>query len=165
MPEQAKPVGYNCAQITLHWLVAALLPVSFFSHDAMQSAWRAVRRGAGAEPGWIAQVHIWVGLTILVLVLIRLAIRLSRGAPEAPADTPKPMAWIARPSHWLIYAVLIALPATGLAAWFLGIHIAGDLHGLLFTIGWILIALHTGAALLHQYVLKDRLISRMMRPN
>lgn len=159
------PKGYSRLQIGLHWLIAGLLIVSFFSHESMKTTWRALERGA-AEVPFSAGValHVLSGLTILALTLLRLAIRLRRGAPAGPESSPPIMDLAARLAHWALYAVLLVLPASGIAAWFFGVKQAADTHGILFTIAWVLIALHTVAALFHQLVLKDNLLQRMRRP-
>jgi cytochrome b561 len=157
------PAGYSRLQIALHWLIAALLVGSFITHEGMKAAWKVAREG-GTEVNTGATLHVVLGISILVLTLVRLALRQFRGVPAAPDGGSRPLDWVATATHWALLALLLLLPASGGAAWFLGIREAGDTHEVLFTIGWILVALHTAAALFHQYVLKDGLLLRMRRP-
>lgn len=155
---------YSRAQVVLHWTTLALLLVSFISHEGMKDAWRALRQGgeaASAAPGLGSQVHVWVGATVLALTLIRLVLRVTQGAPR-PVEGQSPLLTVASSIlHGLLYLVLLAIPATGLAAWFGGITDLGEVHEVLFNIALLLVAGHIGAALFHQFVLKDRLLARM----
>ncbi len=54
-----------------------------------------------------------LGAIILVLGLIRLVVRLVRGAPPLPVDMPAPMKPAAYLSHLAFYALMIALPLIG----------------------------------------------------
>ena len=91
-------------------------------------------------------------------------LRLTRGVPDAPDATPA-MEMAVKVGHLAIYALMIALPATGLAAFFGGIDILAELHeGPLKALLWVLIAGHVVMALYHQFVLKDGLLDRMRTP-
>ncbi|MCB1387801.1 MAG: cytochrome b/b6 domain-containing protein [Rhodobacteraceae bacterium] len=153
---------YSRAQVLLHWATLLLLLVSFVSHEGMKTAWRALRRGTeGAEPGALAQVHVWVGVTILVLTLLRLVLRFTQGAPRPVEGQPPLMTVAAAILHGLLYLMLLAIPLTGLMAWFGGITDLGEVHEVLFNLSLALVAGHVAAALYHQFVLKDRLMARM----
>lgn len=154
--------GYNRAQIALHWAVAGVLLVSFFSHDAMKDALRAVERGQ--DHGGVGyQVHVAAGLTVLALVAVRLLLRVVRPAPGLPPGTPPMIERAATLTHWALYALLVLIPVSGMVTWFGGIEDAGDVHELLFQVLFVLVALHTAAALFHHFVLKDGLLWRMVR--
>lgn len=157
-----KSGSYNRTQIALHWAVALVLVVSFFSHDAMKAGWRAFNRGQDyASIG--VQVHVIAGIVVLALVALRLLLRWWTGVPDMPPGTHPLMSRAASLSHWALYAVLVLMPVSGMLAWFGGIGDAGDVHELLFNLLLALVALHTVAALFHHYVLKDGLIHRMTR--
>ena len=153
---------YARLQVALHWTTLAVLLVSFVSHEAMSDAWRALRRGSeGFEPAIGTQVHVIAGIVVLGLTLLRLILRVTKGAPP-PVEGQSPLLTVAAASvHGLLYLVLLAIPMTGLAAWFGGITDLGEVHEVLFTLGLVLVAGHVGAALFHQFVLKDRLLARM----
>jgi cytochrome b561 len=155
--------GFNRTQIGLHWAVAALLVVEFASHEGIKPAFRAVMQGQDLAVGLGANLHIYTGFALLVLVAWRLVLRLQRGTPDLPEGNPSWMEWASKLTHWAIYALLFAIPVTGIWAWYGPNHEMGDLHEMLWTVGWMLVALHTVAALYHHYVLKDGLIKRMMK--
>ena len=152
-----KPKGYALSQIVLHWLIVAMLIVSYLSSEAMH-----IRPGESPTAG--TGVHVWFGIAILVLMLGRLGLRLTLGAPEPPEGGPSWAAKLAGITHWALYAMLVALPVLGAMAWFGGIHVAGDIHSLLFNVAFAAVGLHVLAALYHQFVLKDGLLDRMRRP-
>jgi len=153
---------YSRTQVILHWTTLVLLLVSFVSHEAMNDAWRALRRGTeDFEPAAGVAVHVWIGVAILVLTLVRLALRLTRGAPAPVAGQP-PLATIAAALlHVALYILLLAIPAAGIAAWFGAITSAAEVHEVLFNIAWVLVAGHVVMALYHQFVMKDNLMARM----
>ena len=110
-------------------------------------------------------MHIIVGSLVLAFALWRLVLRYSRGVPAAPEGESRLMTRAGWASHVALYALMIALPVTGLLAWFGGINALADLHGgVLKALLWGLIALHVLAALYHQFILKDGLLNRMRKP-
>ena len=60
-------------------------------------------------------IHKPLGIAILVLALLRLAVRLRFGAPPLPLDLPEPMKLAAHLSHYALYALMIAMPLIGWA--------------------------------------------------
>ena len=131
-------------------------------------------------------VHETVGLALLAIVLVRLAWRLG-GNPPPPA-LPGPMAaWtvpVAHAAHWILYALMIALPLTGivltfargqalpiLGLWEIASPWARDrafsrsvkgVHELLANATLVLAALHVAAALVHHHLWKDDTLRRML---
>ena len=153
---------YSRAQVILHWTTLVLLLVSFFSHEAMGEAWRALRRGTeGYVPGIGVGLHVWIGVAILVLTLIRLVLRLMHGAPAPDANQPRLITIASASLHGALYLLLLAIPAAGIAAWFGAITSAAEVHEVLFNIAWVLVAGHVVMALYHQFVMKDNLLARM----
>ncbi len=158
----SKVTGYSRAQIALHWGILLLLGVSYVSSDKMKAAWHAFHEGRDAF-GTTAAAHVWVGVAILALMLFRVAIRLTRGAPDLPAGGHPVANLIAKLTHLGLYALLLLLPVSGMMAWFGGVDAAGEVHELLFNLGIALVILHVVGALYHQFVLKDGLMERMKR--
>ncbi|WP_375689387.1 cytochrome b [Pseudooceanicola sp. LIPI14-2-Ac024] len=139
----------------------ALIAVQYLFHDGIEAAWRAFRQTGTATATSGALVHIVPGLLVLAFALWRLALRLTRGSPPPPAGTP---AWMARTAgliHWALYALMLLVPASGAAAWFLGATGAGAAHEVLKTLLLVLIGLHVLAVLYHQIVRRDGLLARM----
>ena len=156
--------GYSGLQILLHWLIGILIAVNWFISDGMEEAFDAHTEG-GAVAFWPSSIHVYIGLAVLALVLIRIAVRLMRGAPAAPDGTSGLMDLAGHISHLALYGLLVLVPTLGAVGWYLRYDPAGGLHVLTMNIMLILIGLHAVAALFHQYVLKDGLIRRMMRPS
>ncbi|NIY73905.1 cytochrome b [Marivivens donghaensis] len=153
------PLKYTRTQVALHWSVFVLLIVSFFSHEGMKRAFGTFLRNGTAEMSTGAYVHIIVGIIILALVVWRIVLRITNTAPPEPKGGLLGLA--AKAVQFILYAVLVILPVSGLIAWFGGVHDAGDVHEVMFTIGWLLVALHIIAALVHQFYWKDNLLARM----
>ncbi len=157
----AVPVSYSRAQKLLHWAIAALVLAQYVLLDGIARAFGAgMREGTLAYSG-IVVGHIVVGVLIAVLTLWRLGLRLTRGAPPAPASEPAPLRAVAALAHWAFYVILIAMAASGAVAWFGQFGPAAAAHMLGKTVLLALIALHVGAALYHQLWLRDGLIARM----
>jgi cytochrome b561 len=59
--------------------------------------------------------HKTLGITILILVLIRIIVRLRYGTPPLPADLPPLLKLGAVLSHYALYALMIVMPLLGWA--------------------------------------------------
>lgn len=151
---------YSRIQIILHWAIAGLFLISFFSHEAMGETYRTLMRTGELNVSLGMGLHIWIGVLILLLVIARVIVRLRKGAPEEPAGHPV-VKLVSKVVHLGLYFVMIALPLAGIAAWFGGIKEAAEGHEILFNLGMILLALHVGGALYHQFIVKDNLLARM----
>ena len=157
------PKGYSSAQIGLHWIIALLIALQFLFNEPMGEAFDSVMRGTVPPFSWAVWAHIAGGVAILALVLWRVALRRSRGAPPPPEGEGTLLGRAATLGHWALYALMVLAPATGLAAWYGGIEAAAELHELFKPLLIILVAVHVLAALFHQFVLKDNLLARMKR--
>ncbi len=156
--------GYSRLQIILHWVVGVLILYNLLMSDAMSELWRAKETGSTMAMSVGALLHILVGALVLILVLWRLGVRLTRGVPEVPESSAL-MELAGKVGHWGLYVLMIGLPATGLLAYFGGVTFLAEVHGgILKALMWVLIAGHVLAALYHQFVLKDGLLNRMREP-
>jgi cytochrome b561 len=91
--------------MTLHWVVTVLLSA------ALVLAWVLPRKSA---PGYdaILELHKSVGMTVLVLVALRLFWRIAH--PVAPAAGLTPVeARLSGLTHGALYVIMIAIPVTG----------------------------------------------------
>lgn len=150
--------GYSGIQIALHWLIAILIVTAWFTGEGGEAAMEVVEDGGVA--GFVP--HVAIGLSILALVVIRVLVRLGRGAPAAVGE-PGSLAVMASDwGHRLIYLLMVAVPLGGVATFFLGLEV-GDVHALAANVLMAAVLGHALMALYHQYVLKDGLIRRMMR--
>ncbi len=129
--------------------------------------------------------HIWFGITILFVVVIRLFWRLTHGEPVPESGLPLWQVAAARLMHWLLYALLFVIPLLGWmnASWrgmpvtFFNVfelpklletrapgwNWTGDLHAVLanyFLPG--LVGAHLTAALYHYLIRRDGVLQRML---
>jgi cytochrome b561 len=97
---------FTLVQRSLHWLMAAMVLAMLFNGVSMV---------ATLKPRYLTlvSIHKPLGISILALALLRLAVRLRRGAPPLPADLPRWQAAGAKASHVALYALLIAMPLVG----------------------------------------------------
>jgi cytochrome b561 len=163
---ESKPTGYSPVQVALHWIVVVLVAFQFLAHDGIEESWRAFLRSEMPPAGaWVlAYLHVAAGICVLLLALIRIYIRLTRGAPAPPADEPRFLQLTAEAAHMTIYLLLFLLPLSGAVAWFLGVKFAGDVHELLQNVLLVMIALHIAGALFQHFVLRSQVLMRMFRP-
>lgn len=151
--------GYSGLQIGLHWATALLIGANYFISDGMPEALDA-RMAGQAVAGLTPVFHVWAGSALLGIVLLRLLVRLVKGAPIDEG----PQRWMQRAAalaHWLLYGLMIAVPALGVAAWFFGVGQAADLHVRVMNAMMLLILGHAAMAIFHHYVLRDGLLSKM----
>jgi cytochrome b561 len=159
----ANATGYTVTQISLHWLIAALVLFQLLFGESMEAAVDAAEEGEAVSGSdlWLSGAHYWVGISILCLVALRLALRLTSKTPNVRPTTL--MDWAATTLHWLFYALLFLVPVSGLLALYVNDEI-GDIHKLAKPVFIVLIAMHAAAALYHQFVVKDGALRRMLVP-
>lgn len=150
--------GYSGLQIALHWLIAILIVTAWFTGEGAEEAMEVVEEGGTV--GFVP--HVAVGLSILALVVVRVLVRLTRGAPAAPGAPGSLSVLAADWGHRLIYLLMIAVPLGGISVFFLGLDV-GEIHGLAANLLMLVVLGHALMALYHQYVLKDGLLRRMMK--
>jgi cytochrome b561 len=160
----------------LHWLMAALILAMLLIGAGMLST-TTLR-----YPELLAW-HRPIGIGILILALIRLAVRLTHRPPPLPDDLPAIQIAAARGSHYLLYALMIAMPLIGWAMQSAGgypiilwkgfvlfpilphdVLVYGWLrfiHGLLAYCFFLLILGHLGAALFHALIRRDGVFRSM----
>jgi len=158
------PIGYTRTQIILHWLVFVLVVLQFVLHDSIAEAWEKIEDGieVGFDP-LVAQ-HVFTGLLILVLVVVRMAIKAKRGAPPLPENEPAVLKLAAHGTHLALYALLILMPVSGAVAWFGGVEKAADGHEAMKVLVLVLVALHVAGALFQHFILKSDVLNRMRKP-
>ena len=101
------PRRFTLIQRILHWLMAVCILTMLFIGIGMVST---------VAPKYLPLilVHKTLGVTLLILVLIRLALRLYYGAPPLPVDLPAGMKLGAKLSHQILYGLMIVMPLLGL---------------------------------------------------
>ncbi len=168
---------YDRATIILHWLTAILV-VSLF---ASAETWGFLPRGTPLR-GELQTLHISLGILLAAIIVMRVIWRLVQGRRLSPATTGL-QAIAAKTVHIALYVLLCLQAALGfLFRWvqnepftFFGLFTIPHVTlapGLRSTFGWlhnnvawaiiIVAGFHALAALLHHYVLKDRVLTRML---
>jgi cytochrome b561 len=165
MTTKPRPKGYSRAQIVLHWLVFGLIAFQIIGHEPMAEAWDVIEEGGTPDIGAMVMAHVLGGVLVLAFALWRIALRVRRGAPPAPDTEPELLRRAAHWGHMALYALMLVVPLSGMAAWGAGIMAAGEVHEVLKNLFIILILGHVAAALWHQFWLKDNLLARMKRPD
>ena len=169
---------YTRTAIFLHWLVALGLvgtfALGFYMHDLPLSPSKLQ----------LYSWHKWAGVTLLVLIVVRLAWRMTHRAPALPVTMGPTARLAAHAGHWLLYALMLAIPLSGWlmssaqgfsVVWFgilplpdlvskdaaLG-ALLKDVHITLNYTLLVVVAGHIGAALLHHFIKKDTVLARML---
>ncbi len=153
--------AYSRIQIILHWAVVVLLAAQYLNSEAVGDAFESIAHSEAYSAGLLAGLHVYGGIAVLVLALVRLGLRLVIGAPQPPEEEPDILKRIARWTHWGIYALLVLIPLVGIGVWFGGIEAAGELHEALGSLLLVLIGLHVAGALFHQFILGTNILARM----
>ncbi|TCL90750.1 cytochrome b561 [Rhizobium sp. PP-WC-2G-219] len=158
------PVAFSLPQRVLHWMTAALVVFNLLLPDGMEEWNRSIKRTGSATADQVgsANIHAYVGITILIFVVLRLILRFVQGVPPSSPLEPALFRVVAKIAHILLYGLLIAMPVTGMAAYYLGYDGAGDVHAdILKVVLWVLIAGHVLGALTHQFYWKTNVLRRM----
>jgi cytochrome b561 len=98
--------GYGRTSRWLHWGMAAAL-----AGQVALGLW-LVRMQPGLDTLWRFALHKSVGITLLALVLVRLAWR-QADPPPPPLPGPRWQMAAARAAHGGLYALMLAVPLTG----------------------------------------------------
>ncbi|WP_132655957.1 cytochrome b, partial [Pseudomonas aeruginosa] len=102
---------YSPSQIALHWLSAvAVLLIIALPYGADFFA------GLLGGKGNVFTLHKSLGVAVLLLTLTRLALRRVQGVPDTLEGNPDWQRAAAKAGHFLLYAVLIVMPLSGMLA-------------------------------------------------
>lgn len=171
------PTRYSLGAIVLHWLIAAALAFQIIFAESLEGP-----RGPDLFARF--QLHKSVGITILLLSVLRLGWRLIAPRP-APVPGPKWAMTLSSLVHLGFYVVMIGAPLTG---WILvstsDIKVdtllfgsipwpnlpvpqwmgepSEEIHEFLPNVGIALLVLHVAGALRHQYLLGTPILARML---
>jgi cytochrome b561/polyisoprenoid-binding protein YceI len=104
-PERVGSGRYATVAILLHWLIAAAIVLQIVLSSRME--------GRTPEAFAVTQLHKSIGITILLLSLVRLGWRLSHPPPPLPVTMARWERELARITHVGFYVVMIAMPLTG----------------------------------------------------
>ncbi len=178
MTTQDARLRYSAMAQILHWTTALLVVITF-----VYGPGGSEQRVYSAAKDFDRQLHETLGLCVFVLTLVRLGWRAFDAAPEDP-----PMArWMHQAAmvvRWALFVLLLAVPMTAITgAWLeghpltllsdfrigpllpearaVGSAIASIHTWLGDTILWVA-GVHAAAALVHHFVLRDRVLRSML---
>jgi cytochrome b561 len=173
-----RPSRYTGTAIAFHWLIALGIAGTFslglYMHELPLSP----------DKLRLYSWHKWVGLSLFLLVLLRLAWRGLNAPSELPAAMPGWQRVVAQWSHYLLYVLMFAVP---LSDWLmssakgfqtvcfglwpipdllaknkdLGEQLALAYKGLTFFLAFVVTG-HVLAALKHHYLNRDDVLVRML---
>lgn len=167
---------YNRGARAFHWTIAILV----ITNIALGLLHEPLEKTINLIP-----LHKSFGLTVLVLTLGRIGWHLTWTKPPLPASLPQWERTTASVTHFLFYALTLAMPLTGwvfssagkFPLTFFGLFdwpklpvtkedpIVGVSHEGHEVLGWVMLALgmlHVAAALRHHFLLKDNVLRRML---
>lgn len=169
---------YTGVAIALHWLIAlAILCTFLLAHIMTDLPLSPLKLKLYAY-------HKWIGVTIFLLILARLAWRLAHRPPPPPASMPAWQHSAATIAHFFLYVLTLSIPisgwlmssAFGFQVVYLGAIPIPDLIGkdkvmadqlvqLHEALNWLMVmvvALHVAAALKHHVIDRDDVLRRML---
>lgn len=172
------PERYTRTAIALHWLIAFLIlatvPLGVYMSDLPLSPDKL------KFYSW----HKWIGITMLILAILRLLWRASHLPPRLSNLTPRWQGLARHAVHLLLYFLLFAVPLSGWimssakgfqTVWF-GVLPLPDLVGKDKALGQLLTTLHQGlnlvlvalvavhvaAAIKHHFIDRDATLQRIL---
>lgn len=174
MALKSTPDRYGSVAIGVHWitafLIAGLLLAGFIAANTEDPATKA----------FILRVHAPLGSAVLALTVFRVFWWwFADRKPDSVAGIPRNQEIAAKAVHGLLYVAIIGAAASGIATFVLSG--AGDIlfgnapgplpdfwnfsprygHAIFTRLLVVLFAVHAGAAIYHQFIRKDRLLTRM----
>jgi cytochrome b561 len=172
-----KPKRYSPVLVSLHWIIAILIFSTFLLAGDNEGGGAATIAGIPT-----LGVHMLLGITILILLTIRLIVRWRTQHPDWATAGNRFLDKVGELTHWALYLFTFGMTITGISLATRGNRFArafglavsaptgqlrprgfsiGMFHGLIWFFLFLLILLHVGAALYHQFILKDNLLGRM----
>jgi len=176
-------IGYETAVYSipariLHWLIAAIviamIPLGFIMTNA----------APGPAQDAMFNLHVSLGATLILLIVLRIIWRLTHTPPPLPAGMPAIQRWAASTVHFLLYVTLIVQPLLGWIGnsaypapvtvfgivtlppiWSEDRALSDQIFLVHRNIGILIAALicvHVAGALFHQFIQRDNLIRRML---
>jgi cytochrome b561 len=105
----SKPMRYDRIAMTLHWIIA----VGVLAQIAL-GLWMIdiPKLPAGVRAYWF-NLHKSIGMTLGVLIVVRLAWRMTHRPPPLPSTMPRWQVRAAGASHMLLYACMLTMPLAG----------------------------------------------------
>jgi cytochrome b561 len=168
---------YSSFAVLLHWVMALLIISVWIIAIAIDDMPLSPARITGLS--W----HKWLGVTVFLLVLVRITWRATHPTPPLMVKMPAWQEKAMHLTHWGLYALMLIVPvvgwlmssAKGYTVNYFGLfelpdlveqdkalgHLLKEIHEVLANSLMLLVGLHIAAAFKHQWVDRDGLLSRM----
>lgn len=168
---------YPSIAIWLHWIMFLLIAAAFATIELRELFPK------GSDPReTMKALHFMLGLSVLLLVALRLYTRFTNAVPPIEPAPPGWQSFMAGAVHFALYAWMVAMPILG---WlilsgeakpipFFGLelppliapdkdfaHSMEEIHEVLGEAGYWIIGLHAAAALFHHYIIHDNTLTRI----
>jgi cytochrome b561 len=164
------------SQIILHWLTLVMVILTYSAMLLKDSV-------SDDQVALVKDLHFNFGISVFVLMLIRLGLRQRHAVPPITPVLEELQALGAKLFHGVLYLLFLSLPVLGfltlayggkqwlLLGWQVPQWVATDpvmrslvkrAHETLANTGYFIIAIHTLAALYHHYLRRDDTLRRMM---
>lgn len=170
-------ITFSLPARVLHWTMAVLILAMLFIGVGMVAT-------VSEKHQWLLAIHKPLGIAILLLAIVRLVVRLRNPPPPLPEDLPALQKLAAHLSHWLLYALMIAMPLIGWAMLSAGgypVMLTSSLrlpailpenalafawlrtaHGVFAYLLFLTFLAHMGAALYHGLIRRDGVLRSMV---
>jgi cytochrome b561 len=177
MPFRNTKRSWGSLSKALHWLIVLLIINQWLIAERAEDL-------TGFQKFTALNWHKWFGMTIFMLAIVRLVWRIANPVPDLVAETRPWERVLARVSHFLLYALIFAMPLTGWimssakafgVSWFnlfqfpnlVGkneqlYEIMRDTHHLLFKVLVATALLHAAGALKHHFIDRNDVLKRML---
>jgi cytochrome b561 len=166
---------YHPVLAAMHWLLAFLL-IGILAGGTL-----SLKNVSNASPDKLnlLRMHLLMGGSILVFMLLRLVARLTTEHPPAASTGNALLDRLAPWVHWVLYGLVFVMAGSGIGmaarAGLPDIVFSGTgqlpvdfsaypqraIHGIVAKLLMLTIALHAAAALYHHFIKRDGLLSRM----
>ena len=173
MPK-ATPARYHPLQVSFHWLTVILVFAAFVVGKTMSE----LPNDAGKITS--LAIHMALGSITLIVIIARFIARLRLPRPAHATTGNVFLDWVGKVVHYALYALVLLMAVSGMSlslqSGLMPIVFGGSgaslpadfyafnarmLHGFIAPALLLLVVLHVGAALYHQFMLKDNLLARM----
>lgn len=169
---------FASSQIFFHWVIFILIVVAYAAVELKGFAPKG-----SALRATIVSVHFTAGTSVLILMVIRIALKLFNKDPNILPEPPRWQMIAAKAMHGVLYLLFITLPVLGLLILYFGQvewsffsftmpvdsvrnpdlrHKIKDVHEVLANAGYFIIGLHAAAAIFHHYIQRDNTLVRML---
>jgi len=172
------PARYGSLSLAMHWLMALLL-VAVYCCMELREFYPKGSDPRNALKAW----HYTLGITVFLLVWLRLVLRLVQRTPTIEPPAPTWQTLLSKAVHLGLYVLMIGMPIVGwllmngegkgVTAWGVELpvliakdkalaHTLEEIHEIGANAGYALVAVHTAAALFHHYFMRDNTLLRML---